>query len=111
MATHALVARITTNVSAYGVGDLPAITFGETNGMTWLFMSGISTGTAGGVAVCYVSNAANDGSGAWTATQPTFSNAGGETFSATNHYPGCGEFYAGRLFMSATNTDPLVQWA
>ena len=33
-----------------------------------------------------------------------------ESFDASNHYPSCGEFYAGRLFMASTNANPLAVW-
>lgn len=112
MATHAFVANITTNVPAYALADIPAITYAKQNGQTWLFMAGTAGGTSGGTPVCIVSNANADGSGAWSASQPSFTNAdsGGETFSAVNHYPGAGEFYAGRIFLTGINVNPTAQW-
>jgi hypothetical protein len=113
-ATHAYVTTITTNVPAYALADLPAINHASTNGTLWLFMSGTATGTAGGCPVCEIVNAASDGSGAWSASQPTFTNTTAgtpETFGSLNHYPGAGEFYAGRLFLTGTNANPTAQYA
>jgi hypothetical protein len=91
MATHSgtPVATITANVPAYAIADLAAITYAQTNGMTWLFMSGATAGTAGGVPVAYVST--SDEGTTWTCTKPTFVNTTSgtpETFSSVNHYPG-----------------------
>ena len=224
MATHAFVTTITSGLPAYALADLKAVTWAQSNGQTWLFMSGTATGTPGGVPVCIVTVANPDGTGAWTASQPTFVNnyalyllivsndllqaagvaitygvnpyangptlgAAGitastaanaaataastpatatsanlviaiaalnaialalssfasvnyglypgpanaaasastsayqqaaqlalytgtfETFASSNHYPGCGEFYGGRIYISGINASPLAQWA
>lgn len=115
-ATRALVATIATNVPAWAQSDILAINYAQQNGQTWLFMSGTAAGTPGGTNVVYVSNGASDGSGAWSCTVPAFVNdtsgAGlGEKFNAANHYPGCGEFYAGRLFVSGCNFNPFGVYA
>jgi len=113
-ATHAFVTTITANVPAYALSDLAAINYASTNGTLWLFMSGTAAGTTGGCPVCEIVNANPDGSGAWSASQPTFTNATAgspETFASVDHYPACGEFYGGRLFMSGINANPTAQWA
>jgi len=104
MASRSNVQIISSNVPNYLDYDFASITWAQSNGMTWLFHRGYP--------VFYVSNAQPDGSGVWSATQPVFVNAdaNGETFGTTNHYPGCGEFYAGRLFMASTKADPLAIW-
>jgi len=115
MTTHAIVATIVAEAPPYNApswtsADIPSITYAQTNGMTWLFL-GSGAGTPGGLPMCVVLNGQADLSGTWKCFVPAPSTDVAGDLNSTNHYPSCGEFYAGRLFVASTNADRLAVWA